>query len=587
MSSSNGENCRNARANEISRRGLIELTAAAGATMAFGAASALAQTGIAGGASSGRAADLVLVNGRIHTMDGAGTVTDALAIQAGRFTAIGADAAAMAASAARTVDLGGRTVFPGLIEPHCHIVSVYNRPGYHTILENTSSLADVQKALAERRKDVPTGGWITSLGGFHPNQWADIKVLPTRLQLDQAVADRPVFLFTRFTGPAVTNSLGKHLFDEWDRTPAHPSIVKVAVGDDGFIAAGGFGQVTPASSALFLLRMRTTFEDKLRTTIETQRYAASLGLTSMANRVLSPTPGPLHPIQILSNLDHYRMYDPVLELDRQQDKKKPRDNLPPPHQPHIPARCQARNPPRSARASAKRSPESPERYFLSPASPKRRRPSKFTPPHRAPPSRSRRPAASPRPGSAPRTRGRNAQRGGARSQPRGGLAAEPRHNKRERHNTPHPHGDTAAPPPCKRALGGRLKSGAPLGLLSNQGNPGGALPRNIRHRGKNRPRQANAFKTPPPNPGPTYSTSSASSPPSTSTTMAGGGSAPRRPSSSPPTKFVLPQRRRKARNGQASPQTRPAAPPTLLFRRTGRAATPPPLPAHGDRGADR
>jgi len=174
MSSSNGENCRNARANEISRRGLIEFTAAAGATMAFGAASALAQTGIAGGA------DLVLLNGRIHTMDGAGTVTDALAIRAGRFTAIGADAAAMAASAARTVDLGGRTVFPGLIEPHCHIVSVYNRPGYHTILENTTSLADVQKMLTERRKDVPAGGWITSLGGFHPNQWADIKVLPTR-----------------------------------------------------------------------------------------------------------------------------------------------------------------------------------------------------------------------------------------------------------------------------------------------------------------------------------------------------------------------------------------------------------------------
>ena len=142
-------------------------------------------------------------------------------------------------------------------------------------------------------------------------------MLPTRQQLDQAVPDRPVFLYTRFTGPAVTNSLGKQLFDEWDRTPAHPSIVKVAVGDDGFIAAGGFGQVTPASSALFLLRMRTTFEDKLRTTIETQRYAASLGLTAMADKVLFPTPGPLHPIQILSNLDHYRMYDPVLELDRQ------------------------------------------------------------------------------------------------------------------------------------------------------------------------------------------------------------------------------------------------------------------------------
>ena len=77
----NDDICRDASANEISRRGLIGLTAAAGATVAFGAAPAMAQTGIAGGANSGRAADLVLVNGRIHTMDGADTVTDAVAIR--------------------------------------------------------------------------------------------------------------------------------------------------------------------------------------------------------------------------------------------------------------------------------------------------------------------------------------------------------------------------------------------------------------------------------------------------------------------------------------------------------------------------
>lgn len=300
----------------ISRRGLMGLTAAAGATAAFGVAPAAAQTSTPG-ATSAAQADLVLTNGRIHTMDNADTVTNAVAMRNGRIVAVGANAAAMAANAVRTIDLGGKTVLPGLIEPHVHIVSVYNRPGYHVMIENTTNLAELQKALAERRKDVPAGAWITSMGGFHPNQWSDIKVLPTRQQLDAAVSDRPVFLFTRFTGPAVTNSMGKQLFDEWDKTPAHPNIVAVAAGDDGIIQGGGFGKVSPASSALFLLRARTSFDDKLRTTLETQRYAASLGLTSMADKVLFPTPGPLNPIQILSNLDHYRMYDPVLELDRQ------------------------------------------------------------------------------------------------------------------------------------------------------------------------------------------------------------------------------------------------------------------------------
>src|SRR5262245_57005581 len=98
MSSRNGDIHRDARANDIRRRGLIGSAAAAGA-MAFATTRAMAQTGIA---------DLVLLNGRIHTMDGAGAVTDAVAIQAGRFIAIGAQAAAMAARAARTVDLGGK-----------------------------------------------------------------------------------------------------------------------------------------------------------------------------------------------------------------------------------------------------------------------------------------------------------------------------------------------------------------------------------------------------------------------------------------------------------------------------------------------
>jgi predicted amidohydrolase YtcJ len=45
-------------------------------------------------------------------------------------------------------------------------------------------------------------------------------------------------------------------------------------------------------------------------------YSASVGLTTHLDQVLFPTPGPLHPAQVLSNLDHYRMYDPWLDLHR-------------------------------------------------------------------------------------------------------------------------------------------------------------------------------------------------------------------------------------------------------------------------------
>jgi predicted amidohydrolase YtcJ len=259
---------------------------------------------------------IALVNGKIHTLNDAGTVANTVTIRHNRVVAVGGPAP-RAGSGIRVINLGGRTVVPGLVEPHIHIVSLGNRPGYHTVLENTNSIKDVQEALAERRKDAPAGAWITSMGGWHPNQWTEHRH-PTLAELDAAVPDRPVLLYERFAGPAVTNSLGKAFFDAADAAaPVHPDIKKINVAANGAIAAVGFAGGGPSASALFLLRRIQTFEDKKRSTVDAMRYAASVGLTSNLDQVLFPTPGPLHPAQILSNLDQYRMYDAWLDLHRE------------------------------------------------------------------------------------------------------------------------------------------------------------------------------------------------------------------------------------------------------------------------------
>jgi len=259
---------------------------------------------------------LALVNGKIHTMDAANTVANTVTIRNGRFITVGGPRP-KAGHGVRVIDLHGRTAVPGLVEPHIHIVSLANRPGYHTILENTTSIREIQEALAARRKDVPAGAWITSMGGWHPNQWAEHRH-PTLAELDEAVPDRPVLLYERFTGPAATNSMGKAFFDAADAAPpVHPDIKKVNVSATGAIAPAGFTGGGPSASALYLLRRMQTFEDKKRSTLDAMRYSASVGLTSHLDQVLFPTPGPLHPNQILSNLDQYRMYDSWLELHRQ------------------------------------------------------------------------------------------------------------------------------------------------------------------------------------------------------------------------------------------------------------------------------
>jgi predicted amidohydrolase YtcJ len=303
----------------FTRRRFLGTAAGAGAA-AIAASSAdiplAAQTPPAATPAIAPAQDLNLVNGRIHTFDARNTIASAVSIRDGRIASAGNTNPPRAANV-RVIDLRGRTVVPGLVEPHIHSVSLANRPGYHTILENTSSIREVQQALAARRKQVPEGQWITSMGGWHPNQWSEHRH-PTLKELDEAVPDRPVLLYERFTGPAVTNSLGKKFFDAADAgAPAHPAIKKINVSDTGAIAPAAFSGGGPSASALFYLRQLQTFDDKKRSTLDAMAYSASVGLTTHLDQVLFPTPGPLHPDQILSNLDHYRMYDPWIALHRE------------------------------------------------------------------------------------------------------------------------------------------------------------------------------------------------------------------------------------------------------------------------------
>src|SRR5687768_12878605 len=115
--------------------------------------------------------DLILVNGKIHTMDADNRVVSSVAIQKGRFVALGTGRGlpVQAGRETRVIDLGGRTVVPGIIDNHNHLVLMGNRPGYHTPLENANSIAEALATIAARVAEVPRDAWITTIGGFHTN----------------------------------------------------------------------------------------------------------------------------------------------------------------------------------------------------------------------------------------------------------------------------------------------------------------------------------------------------------------------------------------------------------------------------------
>lgn len=262
--------------------------------------------------------DIFLVNGRIHTMDARDTIANSVTIRDGRIAAVGTGPRrGRAPASARVIDLRGRTVVPGLIETHVHGLDTADRPGHHALeLESAGTIRGVQEVLAEQRKSVPQGQWLTAIGAANTNLWAEHR-FPTIQELDDAVSDRPVLLYQGFNGPAATNSLGKRFFDAADAGPSpHPDYVKVNVSETGAIAAstatGG-----PSTSALYLLRRLQTFDDKRRNAVRTMAYSTSLGLTSWLDKSTIYALGPLHPRQGSAAVDPYRLRDSWAALHRE------------------------------------------------------------------------------------------------------------------------------------------------------------------------------------------------------------------------------------------------------------------------------
>ncbi|KAK0721041.1 hypothetical protein B0H67DRAFT_445975, partial [Lasiosphaeris hirsuta] len=216
---------------------------------------------------------LLLHNGRIHTMDKANTIATVLAVADGKIVYVGdsrADALHNFPSAMppRSINLDGRMAVPGLIDCHNHIVLLGNRPGHHTPLERAWSIADVQKTYTRRAARVPRGAFITTIGGFNPNQFTERR-LPTLAELDAAAPNHPVFLSTGFDGPSATNTLGAAFFASLPGDAAPP------VSPAGAIPAG-----LATGRALLALRRRLTFADRTRSARDAMAYAASLGVTT-------------------------------------------------------------------------------------------------------------------------------------------------------------------------------------------------------------------------------------------------------------------------------------------------------------------
>ena len=163
------------------------------------------------------AADLIILDAHIVTVDPKFSIAQAAAIRNGKFIAVGTDSEVLKTKGpnTRVVDLHGRTVLPGFNDTHVHLTAGEELP-LQVDLTHIRSIKDIQAALFSRAKQEKPGAWIVGTRGWWEYQLAEGR-LPTRFDLDAAAPNNPVAI----PGPhyVIVNSLALKLAGVTRDTP--------------------------------------------------------------------------------------------------------------------------------------------------------------------------------------------------------------------------------------------------------------------------------------------------------------------------------------------------------------------------------
>jgi predicted amidohydrolase YtcJ len=153
---------------------------------------------------------MVLLNGKIITMDPEESIAEAVAVKYGRLLKVGSskEVQEMVGEDTNVIDLDGRCVIPGLIDSHCHMMNVgAGRILYVDLSEETGvhSIKDLVDRLRERADETPEGEWV--IGYQEDDSKLFEKRHPTRYELNEASTVHPIILSTVGGHFSMANSL--------------------------------------------------------------------------------------------------------------------------------------------------------------------------------------------------------------------------------------------------------------------------------------------------------------------------------------------------------------------------------------------
>jgi len=165
-----------------------------------------------------QAADLVLLNGKVITVDRADSIAQAVAVKSGLIQAVGTNdtVAALVGEATQVVDLAGKTVTPGLIDPHNHFQVYGLMNSYYTsfVPPEVRTMDDLRAKLAEVAAQTPEGEWIKGYYlSFQEGR------MPTRHDLDPASPNHAVWIMQQGGHYGSANSMALQIAGITASTP--------------------------------------------------------------------------------------------------------------------------------------------------------------------------------------------------------------------------------------------------------------------------------------------------------------------------------------------------------------------------------
>jgi predicted amidohydrolase YtcJ len=146
------------------------------------------------------AADVILTNGKIITVDERFTIAQAVAVRGERIVAVGTnqEIGRLAGPNTRRIDLRGRAVLPGLIDNHAHFMEEGVLWTDELRLDGIETRKQAIEMMRAKAASLAPGRWVYTLGGWSHDQFTDDKRPFTREELDTIVSSHPVLLqFTR------------------------------------------------------------------------------------------------------------------------------------------------------------------------------------------------------------------------------------------------------------------------------------------------------------------------------------------------------------------------------------------------------